>query len=439
MHRNPATRILAIVAFAVLVLAGAAAAQMVGLYYQEIPKDGRIYVFNTFERYQAFQKTGEMGTSITLIGRGPNGETVVAENDTAADLFLFKHNLPAYDRPSPKPAPPSPAFPKTTIGGRLYADLSSKENKDEGTGVKSNDSGVGVDVKRFYFTVTHDFNATWAAQFQTDIGDQGARRYDVFVKKAYLQAKLDNAAIFRLGAADTPWIPFVEGIYGQRYLEQTITDSLSFGTSAEWGLHFLGKAAGNMLGYAFTIGNGKGYSSPSRSKSVDFEGRVSLEPISGLTFAVGGYNGKRGNDTDAAPAKHNANRFNALANWVIGPVKVGSEYFTADNWNRVTQTVEDSSDGYSTWLQFMATPEWTLFGRYDSASPSKTLNSALRLTYYNLGVQWKPVKAVTAALAYKNAEVKGGTLGTGNGTIGSTKAGQKGAYNEIGLFFAYDF
>jgi hypothetical protein len=439
MQRKPATRILAMTAVAVLALAGAAAAQVVGLYYQELTKDGRIYVFNSFERYQAFQKTGEMGTSITLIGRGPNGETVVAENETAADLFLFKHNLPAYDRPSPKPAPPASPFPKTTIGGRLYADLSSKEIKDEATGVKSSDSGVGVDVKRFYFTANHDFNATWSALFQSDIGDVGAKRYDVFVKKAFLQAKLDNAAIFRLGAADTPWVPFVEGIQGQRYLEQTVTDSLGFGASAEWGLHFLGKAADNMLGYAFTIGNGKGYSSPSRSKSVDFEGRVSLEPITGLTLAVGGYSGKRGNDTDAAPAKHTANRFNALANWVIGPVKVGGEYFTADNWNRVTQTTEDSSDGYSSWLQFMVDPEWTLFGRYDGANPSKTLTPALKLTYYNLGVQWKPVKAVTGALAYKYADVKGGTLSTGNGTIGSTKAGFKGTYNEIGLWFSYDF
>jgi hypothetical protein len=420
-------------------LATPTVAQVTGLYYQEVKKDGRIYVFNSFERFQAFQQTGEMGTSITLIGRGPNGETVVAENETAIDLFLFKHNLPAYDRPSPKPAPPATAFPKTTIGGRLYADLSSKDLKDEGTGAKSSDSGVGVDVKRFYFTATHDFNATWSAQFQSDIGDVGAKRYDVFVKKAYLQAKLDNAAIFRLGAADTPWIPFVEGIYGQRYLEQTITDSLSFGTSAEWGLHFLGKAPDNMLSYYFTIGNGKGYSSPSRSKSVDFEGRVSLEPITGLTFAVGGYSGKRGNDTDAAPAKHTATRFNALANWVIGPVKIGGEYFTSDNWNRVTQATEDTSDGYSGWLQLMATPEWMLFGRYDNANPSKTLNSALNLTYYNLGVQWKVAKPVTAALAYKYADVKGGTLSTGNGTIGSSKAGFKGTYNEIGLWFSYDF
>ncbi len=259
-------------AAAILLLAGAAGAQVTGLYYQEIARDGRIYVFNTYERTQAFQATGEMGTGITLIGRGPNGETVIAENETALDLFLFKHNLPAYDRPTAKPPAPAaaPAFPKTTIGGRVYADLTSKDNKDDGTGTKSSDSGVGVDVKRFYFTVNHDFDTTWSAQFQSDIGDQGAKRYDVFVKKAFIQLKLDNAAIFRLGSADTPWVPFVEGIYGQRYLENVITDELSFGTSADWGLHFLGRTLGNMLSYQFSILNGKGYSNPGRTKSVDF-------------------------------------------------------------------------------------------------------------------------------------------------------------------------
>jgi len=429
----------AVAVLAVVAIAGAATAQVTGLYYQEITKEGRIYVFNTSERYKAFQTTGEMGTGVTLIGRGPNGETVVAENETALDLFLFKHNLPAYDRPAPKPPAAAPAFPKTAVNGRVYADVSSKENKDEGTGVKSSDSGVGVDVKRFYLSVTSDFNQTWSAKFTSDIGDVGAKRYDIFVKHAFMQMKLSNAAIFRLGAADTPWIPFVEGIYGQRYLEQTITDYLGFGSSSEWGIHFLGKAANDMLSYQFTIGNGKGYSSPARTNSVDFEGRVSLEPIKGLTFAVGGYDGKRGNDTDAAPAKHTATRYNALVNWVVGPVKVGGEYFTADNWNQTTKVPEDKSDGYSGWLQFMLDNDWTAFGRYDTMKPSKTLTPALKGTYYNLGLQWKPVKAVTSSLTYKYAEAEGGTISTYGGTIGSSKPGSKGKYNEVGFWFQFDF
>lgn len=117
---------------AVLLLAATAAnAQVTGLYYKEVEKEGRIYVFNTPERFQQFEQSGDMGISITLPGRGPNGETVVAENETAADLYFFKHNLPGYDRPTPKPA--TPAFTvgwrdgKTTIETRLArVDLSNR-------------------------------------------------------------------------------------------------------------------------------------------------------------------------------------------------------------------------------------------------------------------------------------------------------------------------
>src|SRR5215217_7381473 len=90
-----------------LAVASVAMGQVTGLYYQEIEKDGRIYVFNTPEKFQSWQQTGDMGTAVTLIGRGPNDETIVAENDTAMDLYLFKHNLPAYERPTPKPAKPA--------------------------------------------------------------------------------------------------------------------------------------------------------------------------------------------------------------------------------------------------------------------------------------------------------------------------------------------
>jgi phosphate-selective porin OprO/OprP len=88
-----------------------AAAQIVGLYYKEIEKDGRIYVFNTPERAKSFEESGEVGTAITLPGAGADGKTLVAENETAADLYFFKHDLPGYERPTPKPQ--APAF---TVG-----------------------------------------------------------------------------------------------------------------------------------------------------------------------------------------------------------------------------------------------------------------------------------------------------------------------------------
>ena len=80
-----------------------AAAQ--GLWYKEVEKDGRIYVFNTGVQLEMWQKSGEIGNkAVTMIGQGPNGETVVAENETAIDLYNLKHDRPGYSRPVPKAA-----------------------------------------------------------------------------------------------------------------------------------------------------------------------------------------------------------------------------------------------------------------------------------------------------------------------------------------------
>lgn len=98
----------ALALFAGAVASPARAQQVTSLYYQEIEKDGRVYVFNTPERFKSFTESGEIGTAITLIGKAEGGKTLVAENEIAADLYLFKHDLPGYDRATP--APYKPAF-----------------------------------------------------------------------------------------------------------------------------------------------------------------------------------------------------------------------------------------------------------------------------------------------------------------------------------------
>lgn len=416
-------------------LATSASAQVTGLYYIEVSKDDRVYVFNTPERFKAWSASGEIGTAVTLIGRAEGGTTLVGENETAIDLYLFKHNLPAYDRPTPKPVVPS-KYPATKIQGRFYGDFTSKENKTD-AGVKSSDSGVGVDVKRFYFTLTHEFDSTWSAQFQTDIGDQGTKRYDVFVKKAFVQGKFSDAFTVRLGSADTPWIPFAEGNYTMRYFEQTITDTLGFGTSADWGVHALGKFAGGKVQYQVSALNGNGYSNPARSESVDFEGRVSVNPIAGFTLGLGGYSGKLGKETKTTPAKHTAERINGFVGYKTDRFNVGVEYFQAKNWKNVTTTATDKAAGYSLWAQFALNKSMRLFARFDQADPSKDLAPDKSITYYNLGFEKQFNKVFTANIAYKWAETKGGAVSTGNGGVGAGAI--NGTYQEVGIWAVYNF
>lgn len=51
--------------------------------YQEIRKDGRIYIFTSLTRMEDFKKSGELGKGIIKIGYGPNAETVVFDSDEA--------------------------------------------------------------------------------------------------------------------------------------------------------------------------------------------------------------------------------------------------------------------------------------------------------------------------------------------------------------------
>jgi hypothetical protein len=327
----------------------------------------------------------------------------------------------------------------TAINGLVYADFSDKQNQDKATGAKSSDSGVGTDVKRFYFTVTHELDSIWSAQFQTDIGDQGAKRYDVFVKKAYIKAKLDPLFQVLLGSANQPWIPYVDDIIGFRYVEQGLTERLGFGNSADWGVHVIGQSANKVLNYDVVTDNGRGYSNPTRSKSVDFEGRVGLQPVPGLNLAAGFLSGKRGLDTYSAPALHTATRFDALAAYNGTFFHVGGEYFQAKNYNNVTTVATDKADAFSITASIIPTPAWTIFGRYDNGKPSKDLKPTLEDNFYYAGLQWRVNTAFAASLLYKHEEVKNGTLSVSEGTIGSAKPNNKGEYKEIGIWTVYAF
>ena len=317
-----------------------------------------------------------------------------------------------------------------SIHGKTYVDTTYKSNKDEGTGEKSSDSGWGTDLKRFYVTVDYKYDDVWSANFTSDIGDKGTKRYDLFVKKAYIQAKLSDAVAFRVGSADTPWIPFVEGLYGYRYLENTLIDRLKFGNSADWGVHFLGKSG--VVSYAAGVINGRGYSDPSRSKQPDITARVAFEPVKDLTIGVGAYSGKLGQDTDASPADHTATRYD-IAVAYNGSFRLGGEYFSADNWNNVTSAVKDSADGFSGWFSVPVGAKAEVFARYDTANTSKDLNPDLEDTYYNAGVQIHPIDPLLVSFAYKHEEVDSGLGGKING-VGSSLPNEKGKSDEFGVW-----
>jgi len=319
---------------------------------------------------------------------------------------------------------------KTTVSGKGFIDFSNIDQESNGT--KTDASGTGLDVKRFYVGIDHVFDEVWSANVTTDFNYvSNDSESQVYIKKAYLQAKLSDAFFVRAGSADLPWVPFVENLYGYRYVENVLVDHLKFGTSADWGLHAGGSFSDGLVSYAVSVINGAGYKNPSRSKGMDVEGRVSVVPVEGLTLAAGFYNGKLGQEKETVDAINTAKRWDVLAAYVNSRIRVGAEYFEAKDWKQVLTPTTDKADGYSVWASYNFTNDISAFARYDDSDPSKDLAPDLNSKYYNVGVAYKPRKNVDLALVYKNEKVEGGTISTSNGNIGGTVDGK---YNEVGVW-----
>jgi TolA-binding protein len=323
------------------------------------------------------------------------------------------------------------AINNTSVSGKMFFDFTHVDQKNSDTG-KTNATGEGIDVKRFYLSVDHKFNDLWSANLTTDFNYQSSLgQTSLFVKKAYVQAKFNDAAVLRIGSADMPWIPFAENYYGYRYVENTLTDRLKYGNSADWGLHLAGNIGGSqMFNYAISTVNGNGYKNPGRSSGVDFEGRIGFMPFKGMVVALGGYQGSRGQDTETVSAPNTAKRADLMVAYANDKFRLGAEYFTAKNWNTVTSQNQDKADGYSVWGSIAVADKISLFARYDNADLSKDLDPNANDKYYNLGAEYDVTKGLKLAMVWKH-ENKDKTVATPDPThVQSLKTNEIGIWGE---------
>lgn len=332
-------------------------------------------------------------------------------------------------------------FADTKITGKAFFNVSTIDQNSTDLAGNTTDSaqqGTQAELKRFYLGVDHKFNDMFSANLTTDFrynANGTGKDVLVYVKKAYVQAKFSPAFVVRVGAADLPWVPFMEGLYGYRFVENTLIDRTKFGTSSDWGVHVGGTLAHGVVSYAASAINGAGYKTLSRSSNtIDLEGRINVNPVKEITLGVGGYVGKLGKSAANLPGSatpHQATRLNAVAAYTGKRVRAGIEYFAATNWNTVTTPVRDKSNGWSTFASFAVTPKIGVFGRYDLVKPSRDIAPALKDHYFNVGVDYKPIPPLDFALVFKRDRANDGFISTSNGTIGGL---DHGTYNEIGLF-----
>jgi outer membrane murein-binding lipoprotein Lpp len=400
-----------------------------------------------------------------------------------------------------KNAMPKPGWwANTTVGGVLWIDASYIHNTAQGAGSSlkcapngpcyttkpygnyyyADSSSANVDIKRFYIIINHKINRIWSANLTTDFNyDSGpAGATQLYIKKAYIQGSFSNLFNVRLGDADLAWVPYVEGLYGYRWVENTTIDRAKYGTSTDVGVHVYGTAFNKVLGYQVSIIDGSGYKKPAigngvnRTDSLDIDYRLNAS-FGGFNAGIGGYWGQLGatagvlggtpnyyTDTcavltgGALPSTngtassnfntctyHTAERMDALLAYVGPFFRIGGEYMYAKYWKDVTQANQaktNSSETYGVWGSVNFLPKWALFARYDWVKPQRNTAPGFTDNYYNIGISYSPYKQLDVAMVYKHENSYNGVFSSSNGAVGVAGA-YSGRYDEVGLWTAYKF
>ncbi len=387
----------------------------------------------------------------------------------------------------------------TQVHGRMYFNTSVIDGHNAAGAAVERDGGF--QIKRAYISVDHQFNKTFAFDVTMDAdnvlksvkapsivttctaasppvctntngannGIEANTGQGFYIKKAYLEAKINPALVVRLGSADMPWIPFVEGLYGYRHVEKTLIDLNGYGTSADWGVHVGGSLFNNVVSYQVSAIDGNGYRNPQLGQHVDVEGRLNATYM-GFTAGIGGYVGKLGaainpgttftnNVAEPGVTAPTANRFDAVLAYkgkvAALPFTLGGEYLWAKDFTQnqvagydltVAPTAaaassntllingkyykpvgEDTETGFTLFGSVSPMPKWSIFGRYDWIKSNGYTAPAKRDHYFNVGLQYEPVSIVDLALVYKRDNGKG-SIATGNLPSGQATR------DEIGLF-----
>jgi hypothetical protein len=294
-------------------------------FYNEIVKDGRIYVFAVPSRSTAFVASGaDTGPVIERRGYGPGGETVVFDSEAAINLYNFKHGLPGEVFPEPGDSAAS-TFPSHKISGLMFGDYYWYYDRHQ-DGVSHDDPAAvkgqhGLWFRRLY--LTYDFAASerLTTRFRLEANSNGDfQGGDIvpYVKDAYIKWTFTRRQQLTLGIHPTLTFNWLEGFWALRHIEKTPVDLYRLDSSRDFGITVDGSAPVRGLTYAVQFGNESGSGSETREgKILRVESRY--QPPSGLALE-GFYSfGRR-------PSGQNRHTAQGIGGFQRDTIRLGAQY-----------------------------------------------------------------------------------------------------------------
>jgi hypothetical protein len=391
------------------------------MFYREVPKEGRIYVFANMKRFSDFDKSGgaEIGQAITRLGYGPAGETVVFDTEDAVNLYNYKHDKPGevFAKPAEAAKPKEQQFFKvgvTIFADYTYTDAPKILDPDKNTVHKSE-----FEARRAYINVTGNISDWVSYRVTPDVAarlstsatttnlptgeavtaatnDDGSAIYRL--KYAYGQLNLDSVVTHgtwvRIGQQQTPFVDFMEGIYRYRFQGTIFEEREGFLSSSDDGISgrlvFPNDYGDVHLGYY----NGDTYSKAETDDQKAFQVRGTLRPLPKLNV-LKGLRLSVFYDNDAPVQSTSRDRTIFAVTFEHKNLNAGFDYIDTKDQSSATKA-EVKANGWTLW----GTPR-TNFGleallRYDSFKPNKSVDADKTRLLFGVAY-WAKLKAPLAA------------------------------------------
>jgi hypothetical protein len=293
---------------------------------------------------------------------------------------------------------------KLTLSSKFFINGTQKKTTINGVNTART---TGLALDRAYISIGYKVNDIWSMKLTTDATLNTAatgKKTEVFIKNAYIKAAFAPEAVFTIGVIGTPWIGYENGLDGHRYIVKAYTDTHGLDSSADAGVGLAGKFADGVVGYALTIVNGKGDGDIAATDAVDFNSRLGIYPVEGLTIDLQYRSGYKGTKTlGAAGTKSTLTQamltYAATDNYRVGVNYISDKSTTAAN-------LETKTTGIAAWTRAKFNDSFGVYGRYENTKVdpnNTTINS--KENRFVVAAEYFANKNIRLSLAWDQSKV----------------------------------
>ena len=245
-------------------------------------------------------------------------------------------------------------------------------------------------IRRLHLFYDYTISERFFTRFQLEGNNRSLEpggRQGLYVKTAYGEWRnIVRGSNLLLGLVPTPTWSSVEGIWGFRSIEKTITDARYLGNGSDMGALMRGSVPARIpLTYAIMIGNGSGQK-PEINRFKKYYGMVSMAPVGPLRIEF---------YADHEPAADNMNRttLKGFISYQEPEFMAGAELLQQTQRHQDPVLGDVAVFGISMYSWYKPADEYKVFVRADYYDPNRfDPHTGFREFFFSIGLDYAPAK-----------------------------------------------